>query len=606
MFLLALNQARLGWNSQFDPFNSIVPPAVEPPNLFVPGPTKPSFSHASSNITTTPTNTRTSSRFRRTAHCFYRDYPQPWTRVPQSHFLPHLAEVFASHDRTQLLMVAESHVFCHWQDKADLYQLFQPNITFDCVFDNATRVPSLPLRPKSKPTRGQQLGLQLPYVLIQCPIPRHLRPRIPQRGANQTTMFVSLQPSMRFWNTTTTNNNWTNHEKVSTPRKDNNTQGLVDPALVTLSNGIPSISNIPICSHAWPTVTENHVNVHYPDEDSSFSVGTRGSPPPRLMQPTTKPYYKLSLMTRVNLVYERGSDGQTLSIHPMELVLWLEYHLALNLVDHFYIYDDSPLASNSTVRHVCQPYIQQGLVTYVQYPKRDSACEFGNIRRLYTAQLISTNAALRRYQGETEFLAHWDVDEYLVLPYRQHLPPPIRKPGYSHPLPWFLQNQTGRTNNDNDRNPHQIDELNFRRFTFGRCTVDHSATPTEPQRPVVHGSTATATTTTTAYLEDKQCYHSRNDDVKGLYRTSSTYFFFIHRAWEAMNRTTKLHSHNYDTGLAFLAHVRQGRAVQRLNFSNPYPLFQASLVQELKQRVVQRYQASPHPDLLHRLGILGN
>ncbi len=43
---------------------------------------------------------------------------------------------------------------------------------------------------------------------------------------------------------------------------------------------------------------------------------------------------------------------------------WLDYHLLAG-VDHFFIYDnDSP----DNQREVVQPYIDAGLVTYIDYP----------------------------------------------------------------------------------------------------------------------------------------------------------------------------------------------------------------------------------------------
>ena len=133
-----------------------------------------------------------------TAHCFFREYPIPPPTAPQSSFLPLLADVFGSHDQTQVFLVVENHYNCHDHDHNNLAHLFSStthgNVTFDCVYEwDGSRVTSHPLLPfHTLPTSYSRV----PYILIQCPVPLHLQSRLPPSGATETNMFLSLQPSV--------------------------------------------------------------------------------------------------------------------------------------------------------------------------------------------------------------------------------------------------------------------------------------------------------------------------------------------------------------------------------------------------------------------------
>ena len=66
-----------------------------------------------------------------------------------------------------------------------------------------------------------------------------------------------------------------------------------------------------------------------------------------------------------------------------------------------------------------EPYIQEDLVTYVWYPMSDcyrKSYDEMDGSRITISQAMSCNTALRRYEHETEFMAHFDVDEFLQLP----------------------------------------------------------------------------------------------------------------------------------------------------------------------------------------------
>jgi hypothetical protein len=76
---------------------------------------------------------------------------------------------------------------------------------------------------------------------------------------------------------------------------------------------------------------------------------------------------------------------------------WLAYHVALG-VDHFFIYDNG---STDGSAGLLEPYQNHGLVTRVDWPMRGG-------------QLAAYNHALRFFGPSVDWLAYYDVDEFLV------------------------------------------------------------------------------------------------------------------------------------------------------------------------------------------------
>ena len=75
---------------------------------------------------------------------------------------------------------------------------------------------------------------------------------------------------------------------------------------------------------------------------------------------------------------------------------WLDYHILAG-VDHFYIYDnDSP----DNLKEILQPYIRDGLVTYIFYPGK---------ARQYEAY----NEAIQKYKFFCKYMAFIDADEFI-------------------------------------------------------------------------------------------------------------------------------------------------------------------------------------------------
>lgn len=93
------------------------------------------------------------------------------------------------------------------------------------------------------------------------------------------------------------------------------------------------------------------------------------------------------------------------------LAVWLEYHLALG-VDHFYLYN---VGSTDSFRHVLMPYIEDDLVTLVNWP--EVAAEEDNypyVWALSTQVPAYENAVNFVAKDETKWLVFVDIDESLI------------------------------------------------------------------------------------------------------------------------------------------------------------------------------------------------
>ena len=423
------------------------------------------------------------------AHCFYRNYPK--TGLYSG--LPFVAEVFASYDHESVFVVVESHYGCHkeFQKAHNFFRTNKRSVTFDCIFEYDGS------RTVSDPVHRHAVDSRMGYALIRCPLPTHIRHSIPISGSTFTRAFLTLQSK---------------HDLVT--GRD-------------ITHRRKRLSHLPICSHAWPSETK------------AIRVG-----------PTKK--YKTSIMTRVALSYERGLDNQQLSTNQRDFVQWIEYHIAIG-VEHFYIYDDSSHSHNSTIFQWCQHYMAQGILTYVHYPKDDMVCNTGGRARFYSAQMIASNAALRRFENETEWMGHWDIDEYLVINNKKvggDLSSPVMfsslsKNGTSSLLHDFFSQRDAVQDS-------KADELTFSAFVFGPCQDDKD-TPYSSNvlssLPLTHRH---------CYVEDK--------NVKALYRASTILYFKVHTSRFRMdNRVTK--KLQVPANSAYIAHFRSGKAAGT-NFPN--------------------------------------
>jgi len=96
---------------------------------------------------------------------------------------------------------------------------------------------------------------------------------------------------------------------------------------------------------------------------------------------------------------------------------WIEYHLLIG-TDHFYLYNNRSLDG---FRKVLKPYIQQGIVTLIDWPDRieKEDEENGFLWALATQAAAYENAIHIRAKDKTEWLALLNVDEFLVLGERE-------------------------------------------------------------------------------------------------------------------------------------------------------------------------------------------
>ncbi len=75
---------------------------------------------------------------------------------------------------------------------------------------------------------------------------------------------------------------------------------------------------------------------------------------------------------------------------------WIEFHTLIG-VEHFYIYD----AASDDTKEVLEPYIQRGLVTYIEW-------------KIYPAQIAAYNFVFQRRGMFANWAAFIDLDEYIV------------------------------------------------------------------------------------------------------------------------------------------------------------------------------------------------
>lgn len=91
-----------------------------------------------------------------------------------------------------------------------------------------------------------------------------------------------------------------------------------------------------------------------------------------------------------------------------DIIEWIEYH-RLAGVDHFYIYDNE---STDGLKDKLEPYIADGVVTYIYYPGK-------------AMQDKSINDAIQNFAYETKYLAVIDGDEYIVPVEEERLLPEL-------------------------------------------------------------------------------------------------------------------------------------------------------------------------------------
>ena len=126
---------------------------------------------------------------------------------------------------------------------------------------------------------------------------------------------------------------------------------------------------------------------------------------PGMEQPTGR---RRAAMGKQALTATAGFDVAAVAVLKNEtsyIEEWLCHHLVVG-VQHFFLYDNG---SEDDIYEVLRGYINHGIVTIVSFPMR------GLQRDAY-------NHALRFYGGATEWLAYFDIDEFLVPENDETLP----------------------------------------------------------------------------------------------------------------------------------------------------------------------------------------
>lgn len=105
------------------------------------------------------------------------------------------------------------------------------------------------------------------------------------------------------------------------------------------------------------------------------------------------------------------------------LVEWIEYHLLAG-VSQFWLYDNG--STDDGPRRL-QPYIARGVVELTPWPTTDNP---PRRRERITRQLDAAKDGFRQARGKVEWVAHVDVDEF-ILPMQDHDVPTCLKKHFS-------------------------------------------------------------------------------------------------------------------------------------------------------------------------------
>ena len=83
---------------------------------------------------------------------------------------------------------------------------------------------------------------------------------------------------------------------------------------------------------------------------------------------------------------------------------WIEFHEMIG-IEHFYLYNNN---SEDNYQEILQPYIEQGLVTLIDWPYEQ-------------AQIKAYQNFYETYRHETQWISFLDIDEFFCPRYEQTL-----------------------------------------------------------------------------------------------------------------------------------------------------------------------------------------
>ena len=298
-------------------------------------------------------------------HCRYRKY-----HFPEHHSgLPYLADVFAGDNGTSVYFIAINLGACYEEWKgAHAFHSDEYNHHFICSFPDGEVVLSDKIRKQRPLVFAQSL------VTIRCSIPAKY-----QHLAREPSLYPAFNVSL--------------YATEDLESKD----GTLGEAGLPLN----VYRDISVCNPEWPL--------------------------PNNTLASSQKKHKLSVFTRLASSYRATLGNETLYVNPEQVVAWVEYHLRIGF-EHVFIYDNDD-EEHGPFENIFRPYIDAGLVTYVWFPFKDCTLDydvwdepaspwFKNGTVNFVGQYAAGNSVLHRYAHKTEYLAHFDIDEYIVLPPR--------------------------------------------------------------------------------------------------------------------------------------------------------------------------------------------
>lgn len=115
---------------------------------------------------------------------------------------------------------------------------------------------------------------------------------------------------------------------------------------------------------------------------------------------------------------------------------WIEYHLLVG-IDHFYLYNNN---STDNFREILQPYIDNGIITLIEWPK-------------IHAQMEAYKHCYENFKNETNWLAFFDIDEFICPKIETDIKSFLKRyEGYPGILIyWQMFGTNGIVNSDKDK-----------------------------------------------------------------------------------------------------------------------------------------------------------
>lgn len=142
--------------------------------------------------------------------------------------------------------------------------------------------------------------------------------------------------------------------------------------------------------------TENQYFIKDNPQKFSFRLWVRG-----LFHPAKALFYRLAIaLTKKEPIQAKKHTISIVAIFKNEaryLREWVVFHEIIG-IDHFYLYNNR---SDDDFLAVLQPFIDQGVVTLIDWPKNQ-------------AQMECYLDAIKRFRSETNWMGFIDIDEFIV------------------------------------------------------------------------------------------------------------------------------------------------------------------------------------------------